>query len=84
MASKWGAAPPKGITTAMCKVGKVEMLGCLHPIRFVPKVTAKKDKPKTVKVMIKTVAGMKEDITKFSGGGPEEAICHILLFHQTE
>ena len=38
------------------------------------------DKPKTVKVMIKTVGGMKEEITKFSGGEPEEALCHVLLF----
>ena len=53
-------------------------------IRFVPKVTTKEDKPETVKVMIKTVGGMKEEINKFSGGEPEEAIRHVLLFRQTQ
>ena len=68
----------------MCEVGKVGMLGCLPPIWFVPKVTPKEDKPKTVKVMIKIMGGMKEELTKFSGGEPEEAIRHVLLFQQTE
>jgi len=84
MASKWGAAPPKGINTVMCEVGKVGQLGCLPPIRFVPKVTPEEDRPETVKVYIKTVGGMKEEITKFSGGEPEEALKHVLLFRQTE
>ena len=68
----------------MCEVGKVGQLGCLPPIRFVPKVTPEEDRPETVKVYIKTVGGMKEEITKFSGGEPEEALKHVLLFRQTE
>ena len=80
MASKWGAAPLEGIITIMCKVGKVGIFVCLPPIRFIPKVTPKEDKPETVKVMIKKVGGMKEEITNFSGGEPEEAIHHVLLF----
>ena len=84
MASKWGAVPLNGINTTMCEVGKVGQLGCLPPIRFVPKVTPEEDRPKTVKLYIKTVGGMKEEITKFSGGEPEEALKHVLLFCQTE
>ena len=80
MASKWGAAPPKGIDTIACEVGKVGQLGCLPPIRFVPKATPEEDRPKTFKVFIKTVGGMKEEITKFSGGEPEEALKHACFF----
>ena len=60
------------------------MLGCLPSIRFVPKVTAEEDNPETIKVMIKTVAGMREELMKVSGGEPEEALHHVLFFHQTE
>ena len=44
------------------------------------KVTPEEDNPKTVKVFIKTVGEMKEETTQFSGGEPEEAIHHVLLF----
>mgnify|MGYP000701419462 CR=1 FL=1 len=84
MASKWGAAPPQGVTQTSYKVGKVGQLGCLPPIRFVPKVTQEEDQPEAGKVYIKTAGGMKEEIIKFSGGEAEEALKHVLLFRQTE
>ena len=84
MASKWGAAPPQGVTQVSCKVGKVGQLGCLPPIWFVPKVTQEEDQPEADKVYIKTAGGMKEEIIKFSGGEAEDAVKHVLLFCQTE
>ena len=84
MASKWGAAPPQGVTQVSCEVGKVGQLGCLPPIRFVPKVTQEDEQHEAGKVYIKTAGGMKEEVIKFSGGEAEDAVKHVLLFRQTE
>ena len=49
-----------------------------------PKLAPPEDKPEAVKITTMTAGGMKEDHTNFSGGEPEEAIKHILLFHVIE
>ena len=75
----WGSTFPLGLKYGDTEQGPVHKLGRIPPIWLVPLVH-EADESEAM-VIIKLTDKAKDTYTKFTGGNPEAAVCHVKLFY---